>query len=293
MAARILDCSLADYLGDNVTDGLTLNASIANILLTQSPLHAHAAHPKLGGGTGEEASPEQDLGSLLHRLLLGAGPEVVEVPHDDWRTKAAKEAREEARSRGALPVLEHKLAQADYVARMLSGRLRERGILLDGDSEVKVTWEEPIPQGPAEPWGTDVACRGMIDHLGRDRSLILDLKTGATANPAVIARQVLDRGWHVQAAAYTSAVEKLHPELVGRVECLFLCCEVKAPFAVSVCRLGNALTQLGSLQWQRACRIWAECVSLDRWPAYSDEIVTLEAPAWAVQQLETEVLNGD
>src|SRR5438270_12221695 len=46
-----------------------------------------------------------ELGTAAHKLVLGIGPDLVEVEAKDWRTKAAQEAAEVARARGAVPVL--------------------------------------------------------------------------------------------------------------------------------------------------------------------------------------------
>jgi predicted Zn-dependent protease len=80
-------------------DAPMLSASIATILLRQSPLHAHAAHPKLGGFTPTE-SETFDLGTAAHALILeGSEANYAIIDANDWRTSAAKS--DGGRARGA------------------------------------------------------------------------------------------------------------------------------------------------------------------------------------------------
>ena len=56
-----------------------------------------------------ESSTAFDIGKAAHTMILGAGQEIGPVPFDDWRSKAAQQARESARADGWIPLL-----QADY-----------------------------------------------------------------------------------------------------------------------------------------------------------------------------------
>src|ERR1700677_1036911 len=73
----------------------SLSSSIAGILLDQSPSHAWLAHPRLNPNyVRESADSRFDLGSAAHMMLLEQREDrIVRVSADDWRTKAAKEAR--------------------------------------------------------------------------------------------------------------------------------------------------------------------------------------------------------
>jgi hypothetical protein len=60
--------SLEDYLADPCPEP-SLNASIAEILLRQSPLHARDAHPRFTH-VRREHSDAFDLGMAVHALVL-------------------------------------------------------------------------------------------------------------------------------------------------------------------------------------------------------------------------------
>ncbi|GBR70939.1 hypothetical protein [Gluconobacter kanchanaburiensis] len=71
----------------------SLSNSIARVLLDQSPMHAHYAHPRLNLKREPfEVTAAMDFGTALHKLLLGKGAAIVEVKADAYRSAAAKEA---------------------------------------------------------------------------------------------------------------------------------------------------------------------------------------------------------
>jgi hypothetical protein len=72
----------------------SLSQSIAHTLVTLSPRHAWLEHPRLGGQK-RKATKAMDEGSILHRLLLGEGVDVGVIHEDDYKTKAARELRDQ------------------------------------------------------------------------------------------------------------------------------------------------------------------------------------------------------
>src|SRR5262245_32462306 len=92
----------------------SLSASVANVLLTKSAFHAMHAHPRLNPDWEPESTELTELGTIVHAILLeNDRSRLVVAPFDDWRTKAAREMRDEARAQGRIPVLAHRLADID------------------------------------------------------------------------------------------------------------------------------------------------------------------------------------
>lgn len=293
MTPRILDVSELDYRADRIGyDRPSLNQSIAHILLSESPLHAWQAHPSFGGGRPDEATPDMDRGSLIHTLVLGKGATVHVIQADDFRTKLAKEARDEARASGLLPVLERKYAAAMDVASRLTVTI---GPLLKGKSEMMLAWEED-EDGRGNGGNGGTLCRAMLDHFDLEAEggpTVYDLKTCRSANPRTVARGLLDAGGDVQAAAYTRAIEALHPDDAGRVQFCWIFVETEPPYAVTLARPDNVIKQLGEVKWLRAVETWARCLASGTWPAYGEGIQTLSPPPWAVAELEREVVDAE
>jgi hypothetical protein len=90
------------------------------VLLDKSPRHAALRHPRLNPSWEPYEDTKFNIGNAAHKLLIGRGKELVIVEADDWRTKAAKEAREIAREEGKTPILRRKL---DEVERMVQAAL--------------------------------------------------------------------------------------------------------------------------------------------------------------------------
>lgn len=252
-----------------------LHQSIASVLVNQSPLHAWY---KAFGGEVQEWDDARNMGTLCHKLLLG-GKDIIAIEAKDWRTNAAKEARDTALSDGKIPVLSQKLAIAHELKDKVLDALVSYGIILNGESEKYVEW---TTAGGCE-------CAGTIDHWLRPQHAILDFKfTLASASPDSCARLMVGGGADIQSAAYVQAVETLHPVLAGRVKSIFVYVEMEAPHAITLVRPGGMMRQLGASKWARACETWMRLLEeygTERpWPAYSSDIVEVNPPVWAMSQ---------
>jgi hypothetical protein len=274
--ARILSCTLEQYYADPC-EVPSLSQSCAKTIVTKSPLHAWTEHPRFGANRGESTAA-MDEGTLIHRLVLDKGADVVIIESDAFRTNAAKAARDEAIAAGKIPVLAHKYENAVAIANTLKSNLfTEHGIRLDGESEVAIEWQEEGAEGL-------VTCRGLMDHVKIDQGRIYDVKKTASAHPRQCGRSAVEYGYDIQHAAYTRALAKLRPELEGRIDFVFLFMEIEAPYAIVPARLDGVLRELGAQRWDRAVLTWEKCLNSNRWPSYADRIVNIEAPQWAITQ---------
>lgn len=278
MAELILDLDEADYHNDPC-DTPSLSSSTASVLLNKSPAHAYAHHPKLGG-LPTVPTKDMDVGSLIHAILLRREQQVCAIDADDFRTKAARELRDEARDEGRIPVLRRVYEEASLKAMALDKQIAAYGYdTTKGCNEVTILWQEDTIHGP-------VQCRSRLDHLNIDRALILDVKKARSAHPRACEKHVIEYGYDVQRAAYTRAVESKFPELLGRLQFTFLFCELDPVPTVVPAELDGVLRERGDRRWQEACETWAWCLSRDTWPSYADGIVTLHAPPWVLRSDE-------
>lgn len=260
----------------------TLSASLAKVIVEKSPKHAYMAHPRLGG-LKQESRKELDYGTLVHKLVLGTGPEIVLVDADDWRTKAAQEARDSAAACGKLAVLTSVYDAAESSADTIVEELRDLGAPLVGDSEVTVQWTSYHE-------GVSVACRARMDHLvvTRDRAIIIDLKTSRNAHPAACTRHILGYGYDIQRAAYVEAIETAYPHLAGRVQFIFAFAETEPFVSVTPGVLDGVMEERGRRRWAHAVMTWARCLDTQFWPSYAERVLTFESPSWLISQMEQE-----
>lgn len=246
----------------------SLSSSIANILITQSPLHAWMAHPRLNPNfQPEDVDSRMDIGSIAHAMLLERDEsKVVVVSAPDWRTKAAREAREEAHAQGKHAILEHKYGAVQNMVQTAMSYIQTtelRNIFDTGIAEQSLFWQE------GETW-----CRARPDLLSADRRVCLDYKTTDSAAPDVFIRQIARMGYDTQAEFY------LRSELMKNTTFVFLAQEITEPYSCSLISLSNAYREVGQAKVCRALRIWKECMDTNRWPAYPTSICYAEPSSY-------------
>jgi hypothetical protein len=254
----------------------SLSSSIANILLEQSPLHAWLAHPRLNPNYKPEQDSRFDLGSAAHMMLLEKSEErIVRVEAEDWRTKAAKEARDAAQAAGKYAVLERQYADIKEMcdaARKFIATTELAGILDDGDPEHTLVWQD------GEVW-----CRARPDIMSKDRKILLDYKSTASAAPGVFSRQIGRMGYDCQAEFYSRGIEVLTGALPAFV---FLAQEITPPYACSLVSLSNSYRFVGQTKVSKAQELWSKCLKTDSWPAYNTRIHWAEPAPWDLTQAE-------
>lgn len=288
MQARILDITADQYHADPCVTP-SLSASIAKILVDKSPMHAWAAHPRLGGKKFT-STKEMDRGTLCHRILLGKGADIVEIPFADYRKDVAKDMRDQAKSDGKIPALTNVLVSAHEMAQVHKKRLAyDHGIYLDGESEVAIEYSDELFMDCRR-----VVCRSMLDHVKLSGGVIYDLKFVACAHPDVVAKSIVSYGYDIQDAAYRRALSSVKPELTGREDFVFLFCEAEEPYAVQPYRLDGTFREHGQRRWDRAKRIWADCLKSNVWPGYAPGVVSVAPPQWAMaRELEASIASGE
>jgi hypothetical protein len=250
----------------------SLSAGIAHRLISRSPLHAQAAHPRLNPDHKEEQGGILDFGSAAHSLLL-EGLDICQiVEFDDWRKQAARDERDAARKSGLIPLLRKDYARMCELVEAVKAQIAQLDVaplpLRDGKSEQTLVWQED-----------GVWCRARIDWLHDEADVMDDLKTtGTTANPYVWARQRLFAdGKDIQCAFYKrglKATTGIDPDW------RFVVCETEPPHAVSVISLAASALELADRKVERAIALWKRCIESGEWPGYPREIAMAEMPPW-------------
>ena len=291
MNGKILSVTQDEYFADPCVTP-SLDPSIGNILVSQSPRHAWYAHPRLGG-IKRKPSQFMDSGSLIHALLLGDGKEIVEIHAKDFKTKVARQQRDEAHEAGLIPVLTEEISHAREIIDDVRLELEDQKINISGgQSEMMVQWEEEATNG------NTVLCRGMLDKFIYERATIFDVKAVSFGKPEVCQANSIKRSDSIQINAYMSGIASLHPELMGRLQFVFLFVECLGPsgklksdppYCVSPLQPDGILQELSMRKWQQAIDLWEECLRTDTWPGYADRIISMTAPMWALREYEISV----
>lgn len=225
-----------------------------------------------------------DFGKAAHRYVLGDGPEIVVVEAADWRTKAAKELRDEAHANGAVPLLE-----ADYErVQAMAAKLREHplaGKLLQpgtGEPEASLFWQDPE---------TGVWCRARVDWLphAHDGLLVVpDYKTTDSVAPEDIERAVYRYGYHVQEEFYTRGIRALG--LAERLAFVFVFQMKEPPYLVEVYRTDDIAKRIAEHQVREALHEYRRCTDAGHWPGFHDDVATVSLPRWVESQYAQELM---
>lgn len=274
-ASGIYDMPASEYHADPCIVP-SLSNSIAKKLVRQSPMHAHYAHPRLGGVGNDIHSQAMDDGTILHSILLGKGGDIEVIQADDFRTNAAKAARDAARSAGKTPVLAHQFDALKETAaaakKQIEAHPAARAIFGPGIAEQAMIWEE------GGTW-----FRSLVDFLPDEGGLIDIKTTGLSAAPGEWERRLITE-YAIQDAFYSRgfhALRGFHPAPMR-----FVVIETDAPYGVSVMQAATSLRAVAMAEVERAILMWRQCMKTNEWPGYPKFIASVEAPNWLLTKMD-------
>lgn len=267
------DMPFPEYLADPAP-GPSLTSSIARDLLQTCPEVVRLKTPRLNPDARPTHKSAFDIGSAAHAELVGGGEPIVEIDARDWRTKAAKQARDEARADGFTPLL----AKDAKRVREMAAAARER--FKGTAAEIAFCHPEVTMAEATIVWrrhGVWCRCRPDV-FVPVDAPVLVHYKTTSTKiHPRSMARFAATAGWHVIHAHYAYGIKAVTGVDVSQV---FAVQETRPPYVCLVAALDSAFKAHGELEHNRALDTWAACVQSDTWPGFGTETVELRAPAW-------------
>lgn len=231
------------------------------------------AHYRSGGASIDPQTAA--IGTAAHMAVLEPARferECVAAPRFDRRTTAGKAAAAAFEAEHA----QHLVIPADGfdAVRRMADAVRAHpaaaGLLSHGVAEVSLQWTDQASGAP---------CKARPDWLRPD-SIIVDVKTTRDGSPAGFGRAIGQYGYAVQAAWYLAGAREVLRD--DGCSFVFLCVEKEPPYAVGVYVLEQPSIDAAAERIQRALARWRECNESGVWPAYSDLIEPINAPAWAL-----------
>jgi hypothetical protein len=246
-----------------------LSSTQARLLLDSPAKYKYSlTHP-------QEHKDAFDLGTAVHSKVLGVGAQAVVLDFPDMRTKAAREARDEARAAGQIVLSAADMAKVDGMAEAVLAHPEARQVL------ESIEGREVSLFADVE----DVAVRARFDIYGGNRAA--DLKTARDASPKGFNAVVGRLGYNIQDRWYDEA----HQAITGMpLESFhFLVVENVAPYLVAVYELDYMWEDLAKERTARARELYKQCTATDTWPGYQS--ATLTPPTWAVFENEEEEIQ--
>lgn len=219
-------------------------------------------------------SDAMELGTAAHKLVLGVGPDLVEIPFDEWRTNEAKAMVAETRARGAVPLKPKDMRTVEAMALALHQHPAAHALLANvGTPEASLF---------AVDEETGILLRGRLDNLppAREsgRMIVGDYKTSTSAHPYKFAKSAADYRYFMQAPWYVDLIRALG--LAEDVAFVFIVQETTPPYLVSVIELEPEDIDTGRTKNREAIDIYARCVADNHWPSYADDVVRVALPRW-------------
>ena len=217
-------------------------------------------------------NPAFAFGRAIHCFVLEPerfNTDFILSPYDDFRTKAAREWKEENKDKTIY-------TESDYEAlNIMRDKLHSHpmaGPLLDvkdGHAEQSIFWIDE---------NTNCLCRCRPDYINYHFMYAIDLKTCINAGQSAFARDVARYRYHVQAAFYLAGLE------AAKIYCddfIFVAIEKTKPYAVACYDLDNEALDLGRYLYRRDMEKYRESFITDVWPGYPEDVRTIQLPPWA------------
>lgn len=280
--------AMADYLKLPA-----LSASTLQVLIEECPAAAWHRSWLNPNRVAEESDEAQGIGTIAHSILLeGSTDCVVTVDAPDWRTKAAKEARDAAAAEGKVAILAHKMGRVLAMVQVARGyieslRKTEPAVWAafqpdGGESENTLVWDED-----------GVLCRARPDRVAAAGELFIDYKTVTRcAHPDSWGRTHLaGMGYYVGAAFYLRAARAVYR--AQRPEYLYLVQEQEPPFLCSLVGIAADGIALGRLKVEDGLRLWRRCAASNKWPGYPTRACYVVLPAWEAARWEAREVDSD
>lgn len=251
----------------------SLSSTLARAILFQSPLHAWAQSPRMNPHHEPVQNDAFSLGNAAHTALLAKGQPFVCSGYDDFRTKAAREEREELEAQGCVVLRPADFERVEMMVRAARVQLDLHKI---GD-----VFRDGVNERSHFAEIDGVWCRCMTDNMTAKGRIIYDYKTtAASAAPEAAIRTICNYGYDVQAAHYRDVVRAVTGE---NWRFRFVIQEKSDPFALSVTELSEDWLTTAGKKAARARELWRMC--LERygeapWPGYPAVVAVVDAPTW-------------
>ena len=255
--------------------GGSLSNTGAKTLLSKTP--AHFQWERDNGGRANKR--HFDYGHAVHTRVLGDGTEIVRIQADDYRTKAAQDAKKQAYAEGKTPLLRDEVDEVGDIAEaVLKHPLARR--LFEADTTIReqsMFWQDPET-------GIYLRCRPDSRFTAPSgRVMCVDLKSLISANPDAFGKTADNNGYHQQHPFYLDGLQA-HDLADETSTFLFVLVEKEPPYLVSVVELDDEAVQVGRDRNRRAVDLFASCTQTGLWPGYSTAVEAVSLPYWSVKQ---------
>lgn len=156
-------------------------------------------------------------------------------------------------------------------------------------NEVSVFWEScewTDGDGLCHRLESSIKCKARIDLLSifekENIGVVVDYKTTNNPSPKAFKRNCHSLGYHRKACWYLEAMRLYRPDLDWRF--VWIAQGSKAPYSVTCHEVDSSWLDLAANQLLKPVKIYEECIRLNDWPNYSDEIFIAHPENWMLRE---------
>lgn len=228
----------------------------------------------------DAAPPEQnkvlDIGTAAHLAILEPDrfkERTVIVEAENWRGKAAQEARDDAYAAGKVPLLPADIDKLSDIRYALLGNSYVADLLDGAQTEVSYFWTA----------GNGVLCKARADIITRDGAVIADLKASASAHPDFFQRRAMASGHFLRAPWYLDGWNMVSDDRAA--DYWFIVVASKPPHLTTLARLDERAIEWGRIATRRSLDAFKRCQDSGKWPGYAAEPITIGLPVYGEYKL--------
>ena len=256
----------------------SLSRSIAATLLKETAAHAYSEHSRLGDTREVDITKGMDFGSAAHAVMLcddDAQIRIVQAP--DFKSFAAKRARDEAHQNGQIPILQkHYEMVVEMVSAgrdQLTKHQTAYAAFLIGKPEQTIIWFEKVD-------GYKLWFRIRLDWLPPLGGWLDDYKTTQqSSKPSVwTARHLYPEMLDLQAALYLRGYEKVLG--VRAAGFRYVVQEQKPPWSLSTVVLDAGDLHQATRNLEYSIKHFAWSSQNKRWPGHQNHDYVASRPSW-------------
>ncbi len=240
-------------------------------------LHRSPAHYKAEIDNPTPATEAMLWGTMFHAFILQ--PDVFDCEYFALECNPGKRSKDDKEIWAA--------AQAEHPGKTIICKDDMDALLAMRDSLMshslaRVALSGGVPEQSIFWTAHGVQCRCRPDYWRQ--GVLYDIKTTTDARPEAFSRACWNYRYHVQSAFYLDGYHNVTDEPVG--DFVFVAIEKKPPYAVAMYHANEAMVEQGRNEYLRDLEVYRECLAMDVWPGYSEEITSILLPRWAQEDEE-------
>lgn len=226
------------------------------------------------------------LGSAFHKIVLEPDDfesEFTVSPNINRRTNEGKAlyAEWQEKAKGKRIVDDDDLITITRMRDSIMANKYAVQLLSNGESEKSFYWTDELTK-------IDCKCRPDYHRKIKDRVLITDLKSCQSADNDSIMREVVKRGYDLQAGMYREGLSIEFGIAKENVDFIFIFVEKKPPYLINIVQANELVMQRGENLMREYLGTYKECLDSGIWYGFngvSEEFNELSLPAYLTSNI--------